>query len=427
MFSPPLVTVKSPREDSVGTVAVKDDTPASLCRRPINHDRSTFRHSLASQYSSTSASGSSQRYSVGSADSLGHDLDNSVMRRWSAESSGSDHVSSQSSSPTGASFSSLPPSSRYLLSGATSSESFREQELSRFYPTSALRHIKALSDPFVTMPSTTVALETSSDQPLDPWCMSVKVALEKSICNNWLHKYEAPAFAFARAWKRRYVVLVDRIVYVFKTSKSTTPAREHFILTEDTLVFVSEEFRKGYVIEIRKPLCKWYLRCETSAQMKYWLEAMKKIVAYIKIGHTAPLSAALLSATRLTDDFRLLTVTGPRSQSTSPRSSSVEPHKTLQKAKYRSAVYHRASVADTLVGVDSNALPQPPQWWKHYQPRRQEPSKRQSLAQIPDWEKSLPPQMPPPRSTPPPPPRPSTSAQSRHQEDQRLTPVSEHS
>ena len=106
---------------SAPIIVTKDEptmttTPSSLCRRPprntnntnstLLHEKSTFRHSLASQYSSTSASGSShsQRYSVGSAESLGQQQydtnlmdnnNNNPMRRWSAESNGSDHVSSQ--------------------------------------------------------------------------------------------------------------------------------------------------------------------------------------------------------------------------------------------------------------------------------------------------------------------------------------------
>ncbi|KAI9499035.1 hypothetical protein BDB00DRAFT_924816 [Zychaea mexicana] len=552
MFSPPLLTVKGNQaeQDTVAATAItttatattpimvtKDEaaTPSSLCRRPIilnTHDKTTFRHSLASQYSSTSASGSShsQRYSVGSADSLGHvdpatgatmmdynSTNNNPMRRWSAESSGSDHVSSQPpSSPTGTSFSSLPPSSRFLLSGATSSEAFREQELSRFYPTttSTLRHIKALSDPFVVMPSVAAAsaaagptndlnnhhykssvtnnnkinhsTSTRSSEPIaatttttttrtlvDPWCMSVKAALENAIYSNYLHKYETPSFAFARSWKRRYVVLVDRIVYVFKSSKSTNPAREHFILTDDTLVFVSEEFQKSYVVEIRKPLCKWYLRCESASQMKFWLEAMKKIVACAKLGHTGSLSAGMLANLKLTDDFRLLTLTQQpqpppplppssqqRSLSTSPRNSTLvdqqqQPHIKMTKAKHRSAIYHRAAAAEALAGITGTAttlangssgggnsnetLPQPPQWWKQYyqqpqQQQQQQPSeninrrasaqvattttealsqdkslKRQSLAEIPHWQSLLPPQRPVPQSTPPPPPTPQPS------------------
>ncbi|KAI7859313.1 hypothetical protein BDC45DRAFT_497327 [Circinella umbellata] len=521
------VTTKTPSSTATTPIIItKDEPTASLSKRPprnmntdstLLHEKTTFRHSLASQYSSTSASGSShsQRYSVGSAESLGqqhYDINlmdnnnNNPMRRWSAESNGSDHVSSQqsTSSPTASSFSSLPPSSRFLLSGATSSEAFREQELSRFYPTttsSTLRHIKALSDPFVNMPSvaassgtppsfteknnhtkkmmthsTNSSTSTSSSSfqsnewiGVDPWCMSVKSALEKAICKNWIYKYEQPTFTFARAWKRRYVILVDKIVYIFKSNKSTHPAREHFILTEDTLVFVSEEFKKGYVVEIRKPLCKWYLRCESASQMKHWLESMKKIVACVKVGHSGKLSSSMLANLQLTDDYQLLSSSTLNPSSTSPRNSivieqqpispttmaspSIHKNKTT---KYRlSAIYHRTAAADALNGTTSSSssstptttthnkknnddiFPYPPQWWKYYQQQyptlqrsenrrasaqvtktttevmsQDKSLKRQSLAEIPHWQSLLPPQRPVPLSTPPPPPPTTTTTSS---------------
>lgn len=340
------------------------------------------------------------------------------------------------SSPTGTSFSSLPPSSRYLLSGATSSETFREQELSRFYPSNKLRHLKALSDPYVSMPS--VAISTSpvethsnfsnerlSPEPFDPWCMSVKVALENAICSGWLYKHDPPSFAFQRSWKRRFVVLVDRIVYIFKSDKATNPAREHFLLTDDTLVFVSEEFKRGFVLELRKPLCKWFLRCESAAEMKFWLEAMKKIVACSKLGHQGTLTASSLATLKLTDDFRLLTVASPTPQpynfltnNNNKRPAStihgVSNQRVTSRAEHRSTILRASSPSvsrteqtakNKLPWMDFSSelvdrrgsMPPSSQW----QSTKTVIDKRRSLAQIPGWEHALPPQMPPPRSCPP--------------------------
>ncbi|KAI8096221.1 uncharacterized protein BX664DRAFT_290960 [Halteromyces radiatus] len=348
-------------------------TSRTMAKSSLGTTTETIRHSIVSHYSTTTASGSTRRDSFGSSDGDKEDLQ---TRRWSAESGSLEHVLSPSS-PTSCSSSTLQPSSRFLLSGATSSETFRQQELLRFYPSSTTpsRRIKTLSNPFVTMPSLSIqppfedsATTLSGD---DAWCMSVKVALENASCKDWLYKYEFPTFAFARSWKRRYIILSGQTVYVFKSNKATNPTREHFLLTDDTLIFVTEDFKKKEcVIEMRKPLYKWYLRCESVTQMKYWLEAMKKVVACLKLGYRGPLTSSVLSSLVLTDDARLLTT-----RHTSQQPSFFDNKKTK-----------RSSTPVTFPFNSSSS------------------SKRQSLAQIPHWEKTLPPQMPPPTSLPPPPP-----------------------
>ncbi|ORZ16318.1 hypothetical protein BCR42DRAFT_491374 [Absidia repens] len=449
----PIVTTTTPTTTKARTIAKTENSA----------DRPAIRHSIVSQYSSTTASGSTRRDSFGSSD-VDQDLQ---TRRWSAESFGSlEHVLSRPTSPTAGSFSSLQPSSRFLLSGATSAETFRQQELSRFYPPSSStkttstiasgtsRRIKALSDSFVNMPSIALATQpmasahtfydnktpsstsstnTTDSNAQDPWCMSVKMAQDAALCENWISKYESPTFAFARSWKRRYIVLTDRIVYVFKSKKPTTPAREHFLLTDDTLIFVTEDFKKGCVIEIRKPLCKWYLRCESITQMKHWLEAMKKVVACLKLGYSGALTTSLLSSLTLTDDARLLTSSTKKSSTTDPQQQqhihhqhhhhhhhhrqSLQPQNILYKQQplhhhhLLSRNYHlqqppfgeapppRSKRSSTPVISFSNSPPS-------------SSSKRQSLAQIPHWEKTLPPLMPPPTSLPPPPPTPTSSLSS---------------
>ncbi|KAI9005427.1 hypothetical protein CLU79DRAFT_781803 [Phycomyces nitens] len=358
-------------------------------------EKAALRRSIQSQYSATSTNSThSQRYSLAS--SIGS-VDN-TQRRWSAESGTFDQVPQLS--PTGTSFSSLSPSSRYLLSGATSSESFRHQELSRFLPQ---RHTKAQSDPTPTMPSVALALakiETPVETtPLDPWCMCVKTALENVICHDWLQKYESSSFAFVRTWKRRYVVLVDKTVHIFKSPKPTNPSKEHFLLTEDTFVFVTEEFKKGYVLELRKPLCKWYLRCESVAQMKVWLESMKKIVACIKLGHQGQMTASLLSHLELVDNFRLLAMKPDKNEKATDKDQHSDPSGTLARdipadiipnKRWKEARSRSIQAALSGNRLSSPFFPVP---------------KRQSLAQIPGWEATLPPQMPPPQSTPPPVPQ----------------------
>ncbi|KAG1149712.1 hypothetical protein G6F37_000993 [Rhizopus arrhizus] len=192
-------------------------------------------------------------------------------------------------------------------------------------------------------------------------------ALEDAICSDWMYKYETPSFSFSKTWKKRFYVLANNNVYVFKSTKSTNPAKEQFMLTEDTFVFVTEEFKKGYVIELRKPHFKWHIRCDSVEQMKLWLESMKKIVACIKAGYNGTFNPLVLSSLKLTEDYQLLDTRFSKQQSL-PNSGN----------------NNRKRVSSIKIS-------------------------RQSLAEIPDWETLIPPQSPPPRSRLPPIPLPTVS------------------
>lgn len=92
MFSPPLLTI------SRSSNAKEVEEPPPFQRRPRHNKNgaamAVFRHSMASQYSSTSGSSHSHRYSVASTDSY----TDTTTRRWSGETSHSvvvDHVPSQ--------------------------------------------------------------------------------------------------------------------------------------------------------------------------------------------------------------------------------------------------------------------------------------------------------------------------------------------
>lgn len=370
---------------------------------PVIDDKELFRLSIASQQSSATATtatsnSSSQRLSMGSCDD---DINNNYYNNSSNHVAYSSPIIPRS---TLNSNTSLPPSSRYLLSGSSTSENFRNKILNKFIPSSTSssnRHQKSLSEPSFdnidAMPDiSSLEIVDTNNTVIDPWCVSVKFALENSINCDWLHKYEQPsAFGFGRSWKRRLFILVDRIVFVFKSSKATNPAREHFQLTEDTFVFVTEEFKKGYIIELRKPLSKWYIRCDSVTQMRSWLESMKKIVACIKIGYTGLLSTSVLSSIKLTDDYRILV----------PVNATLETSRKL----------HRQSLPPLVVSQQQQQNTTNPVTRKHSLPSKsiaRPPSRsslliaggnnRQSLSDIPDWESMLPPQLPPPRSKPPP-------------------------
>ncbi|KAI8060780.1 hypothetical protein BC940DRAFT_311311 [Gongronella butleri] len=282
-------------------------------------------------------------------------------------------------------------------------------------------------------PSSSSSSSAASASPLadgaDPWCISAKQAMDNAVCHDWLYRYEPPSFALARAWKRRVVALVDRSVLVYKSTKATCAAREHFLLTEDTLIFVTEAFKKGCVIEMRKPLCKWYLRCENVDQMKRWLTTMKKAVACLKLGLPGPLTASMLASLTLTDDARLLIDTPlpntPTTPSLTPNTRLQTRYAPLLASTNQNTTYKRQSYQVSASNITSPVMAHAhtvshvrdhakrastPVFPQHIlRSPLQTPSsssataaKRQSLAQIPDWEKQLPPQLPPPTSTLPP-------------------------
>lgn len=271
----------------------------------------------------------------------------------------------------------LSPSSRYILSGHSTSENLRNKILSKFYPShnTTNRHEKSLSESFAASSSSTIPLSLASEldtitNNVDPWCVSFKSVQENAILSNWLQKYDQPTFAFTKTWKKRYFVLVDRILYTFKTTKLTTPAKDHFLLTEDTFVFVTEEFKKGYTIELRKPFSKWYIRCDSIDQMRLWLGYMKKIVACVKIGYDGLLTSSILNSITLTDDYRIIVPTKIASIAS-------------DKKQYRQSL---------------------PTYLNERKPSTKKPVtiKRQSLQDIPNWQATLPPQLPPPKTKPPP-------------------------
>jgi hypothetical protein len=315
--------------------------------------------------------------------------------------------------PTTVIRSSQPPSTTL-----ENNHNFKNKFLSKFTnsssnsSSSSSRHQKSLSEPYV-MPSSTISstLNTTTNNvvEIDPWLMSVKSAIENSINSDWLQKYEpsttsaiVKTFGFGRSWKKRLFILVNRIVFIFKSSKPTNPAREHFMLTQDTFVFVTEEFKKGgFIIELRKPLVKWFIRCENVTQMKSWLQSMKKIVACIKIGYDGLLTDLILSSITLTDDYRILIPSGSNGSAASNNNDN--SNKRIYRSSLPATTYSTTAINTTPPSnnvdiirkhsLNSNTPTRPPS---------RQHQKRQSLAEIPDWETTLPPQMPPPRSKPPP-------------------------
>lgn len=103
----------------------------------------------------------------------------------------------------------------------------------------------------------------------------------------WLTKHVPPSYSFTKSSKLRYLILADRMLYVFKNDQPTLQYREFFELTKDTQVFVSDRFTGVLyclVISKRDGLDQknWYLECADAETMKEWLDKLKKTVAWLK-------------------------------------------------------------------------------------------------------------------------------------------------
>ncbi|KAJ8660815.1 hypothetical protein O0I10_003458 [Lichtheimia ornata] len=103
----------------------------------------------------------------------------------------------------------------------------------------------------------------------------------------WLTKHVPPSYSFTKSSKLRYLILADRMLYVFKNDRPTLQYREFFELTKDTQVFVSDRFTGVlYCLVISKrdglDQKKWYLECADAETMKEWLDKLKKTVAWLK-------------------------------------------------------------------------------------------------------------------------------------------------
>lgn len=108
------------------------------------------------------------------------------------------------------------------------------------------------------------------------------IIFQQAICSGWLTKHRAPNFAFMKSTKRRYVVLVDRMLYSFKSERPTT-YREFFEITKDTHAYVTE----GYCIEIKKKGYDdlnsiWQLQADNVESMKLWLSRIKRVIDLLK-------------------------------------------------------------------------------------------------------------------------------------------------
>ncbi|KAI8642920.1 hypothetical protein BD408DRAFT_415849 [Parasitella parasitica] len=133
-------------------------------------------------------------------------------------------------------------------------------------------------------------LDLSDPQTYRPKLHGIHVdaILQQATCSGWLNKHRAPTFSFMKNIKRRYVVLVDRMLYAFKLETPDT-YREFLELTKNTHAFVTDQFAgELFCIEIRKvgpdDTCSWFLQADDAESMKLWLNRIKKTVALLRAG-----------------------------------------------------------------------------------------------------------------------------------------------
>ncbi|KAL0144384.1 hypothetical protein V8B55DRAFT_1486091 [Mucor lusitanicus] len=136
--------------------------------------------------------------------------------------------------------------------------------------------------------------------------INVDVVLQQATCSGWLTKHIAPTFSFMKSTKRRYVVLVDRLLYAFKSETPDT-YREFFELTKDSHAFVTDQFAgQLYCIEIKKmgqlEAYSWFLQADDAESMKLWLDRIKRTIAWLRNGTSGTITKGSLTKITTEDE-----------------------------------------------------------------------------------------------------------------------------
>jgi hypothetical protein len=87
-----------------------------------------------------------------------------------------------------------------------------------------------------------------------------------------------------KSQKKRYVVLVDRLLYTFK-SETPDSYREFLEINKNTHAFATDQFSGLYCIEIKKvspnETVSWYLQAEDAETMKLWLSKIRSTIVWL--------------------------------------------------------------------------------------------------------------------------------------------------
>lgn len=188
----------------------------------------------------------------------------------------------------------------------------------------------------------------------------------------WLTKHRAPTFSFLKNIKRRHVVLVDRLLYTFKTDIHPDTYREFFELTPHTNAFVTDQITGAlFCIEIKKKTQEesWFLQADNAEDMKVWLDRIKRTISCLRAGHEGTITkAGLAEVTTEYEEYSM--IAGNR--------------------LYDSAT---SSISDLSFSVPPCS---PTSSTQDIEPKRKSSTRSYSIST------EVPPQLPPPTSLPPP-------------------------
>ncbi|KAI9315965.1 hypothetical protein BX666DRAFT_1953270 [Dichotomocladium elegans] len=192
-----------------------------------------------------------------------------------------------------------------------------------------------------------------------------------ALMQGWMTKYTPPAYSFIKTKHRRFVIIVDRMVYTFKADNPQHDFREFFELTPNTSVSLTDQF-SGCMhcieLERREDGRTWYLEPENVEDLNLWLDRLKGAIEWLRRRLPGVITLQTLGATSTTAAAALAVDSPPISPSR--------------------CFYFQGNMSGS-----SSHLFLPPNIAANFSLLR--PSR------LPDV---LPPQLPPPTSRPPPPP-----------------------
>jgi hypothetical protein len=247
-----------------------------------------------------------------------------------------------------------------------------------------------------------------------PGGVHVDLILEQATCAGWMTKHRAPTFSFMKNIKRRYIVLVDRMLYAFK-SESPDTYREFFELTKNTHAFVTDQFAgELFCIEIKKmghdDASSWFLQADNAESMKLWLDRIKRTIVMLREDYSSTITKDVLAKATTEEEEYSMIASKARELYNSPTSSQSNisfdylDHPSSMNSSFI-ATQPSSPVSATNESISSAGFASEYSMERNNSslPRRQS-SLRAGRPNLANYVMAtvLPPQLPPPKSQPPP-------------------------
>ncbi|KAG2230283.1 hypothetical protein BDF21DRAFT_429032 [Thamnidium elegans] len=237
--------------------------------------------------------------------------------------------------------------------------------------------------------------------------VNVGLILQQAIHSGWMTKHRTPTFSFMKNSKPRLVVLVDRMLYTFKSNTPET-YREFYELTANTNAYVTDQISGVlFCIEIKKKGQEeaWYLQAEDAESMKVWLDRIKRTISCVRASNNNTDTITNASLLNITTEEEEYTMATNNKLYESPVSSKSElsldtilfhSHNSQPSSPVSSIIYENESVSSfqSSIGAISDYSLECPR--RKSSQRVSRPSISYSLSTVP------PPQLPPPKTQPPP-------------------------